>query len=128
MFLASDLHSIRFSFAFVRFVPFFLMKFSPNHTVIKDGSTVRSEFAYYEPRTLNRTVPAYRTFQPGPAPRGVFRGRAPPNDCFAPPQTKIVPTPCEDCAPKKLTGSGELECKSRAKLVFASGIFVIFVD
>ena len=27
----------------------------------KDGSTVRSEFAYYIPRTLNRTVPAYRT-------------------------------------------------------------------
>ena len=27
----------------------------------KDGSTVRSEFAYYVPRTLNRTVPAYRT-------------------------------------------------------------------
>ena len=23
--------------------------------------TVRSEFAYYAPRTLNRTVPAYRT-------------------------------------------------------------------
>ena len=30
----------------------------------KQGSqygTVRSEFAYYVPRTLNRTVPAYRT-------------------------------------------------------------------
>ena len=27
----------------------------------KDGSTVRSEFAYYVPRTFNRTVPAYRT-------------------------------------------------------------------
>ena len=27
----------------------------------KDGSTVRSEFAYYVPRTLNRTIPAYRT-------------------------------------------------------------------
>ena len=26
-----------------------------------DGSTVRSEFAYYVPRTVNRTVPAYRT-------------------------------------------------------------------
>ena len=26
----------------------------------KDGSTVRLEFAYYVPRTLNRTVPAYR--------------------------------------------------------------------
>ena len=27
----------------------------------KDGSTVRSEFAHYVPRSLNRTVPAYRT-------------------------------------------------------------------
>ena len=27
----------------------------------KDGSTVRSEFAYYLPRTLNSTVPAYHT-------------------------------------------------------------------
>ena len=27
----------------------------------KDGSTVRSDFACYVPRTLNRTVPAYRT-------------------------------------------------------------------
>ena len=25
----------------------------------KDGSTVRLEFTYYVPRTLNRTVPAY---------------------------------------------------------------------
>ena len=27
----------------------------------KDGRTVRSEFAYYVPRTLNRTVPVHRT-------------------------------------------------------------------
>ena len=27
----------------------------------KDGSTVRSKFSYYVPRTLNRTVPVYRT-------------------------------------------------------------------
>ena len=27
----------------------------------KDGSTIRSEFAYCVPRNLNRTVPAYRT-------------------------------------------------------------------
>ena len=27
----------------------------------KDGSTLGSEFAYYVLRTLNRTVPAYRT-------------------------------------------------------------------
>ena len=32
-----------------------------NYVTGKDGSTVHSEFAYYVPRTLNRTVPAYRT-------------------------------------------------------------------
>ena len=26
----------------------------------KDGRTVRSEFAYYVPRTFNRTAPAFR--------------------------------------------------------------------
>ena len=36
---------------------------------------------------------------------GTFRGRAPPNECLCP-QTKIVPPPREDCAPKKLTGWG----------------------
>ena len=55
---------------------------------------------------------------PGPAPRGEFRmtACAPPN---------------ENCAPKKLTVSGLLECKSRhktPKLVFTARIFVIFVD
>ena len=65
-----------------------------------------------------------------------FRGCASPNDCLCP-QTKIVP-PSEDCAPKKLTGLGLLECKSRPKtpklvftaLEFASKncVFVIFVD
>ena len=38
---------------------------------------------------------------------GAFRGRASPNDCFC--------APSEDCAPKKLTRSGLLECKSRPK-------------
>ena len=40
----------------------------------------------------------------GPAPRGAFRGRAPQIIACAPPS--------EDCAPKKLTGSVLLECKS----------------
>ena len=34
------------------------------HSIVgssKDGSEVRSEFGYYVPRTLNCTVPAYRT-------------------------------------------------------------------
>ena len=36
--------------------------------------------------------------------------------------------PSDDCASKKVTGSGLLKCKSRPKLVFASCIFVILVD
>ena len=60
---------------------------------------------------------------------GAFRGRAPPpqmTSC-APPNENCAP-PSEDCAPMKLTGLGLLECKSRPKLVSATGIFVIFVD
>ena len=41
----------------------------------------------------------------------------PPQMTACAPQTKIVPPPSEDCAPKKLTGSRLLECKSRPKLV-----------
>ena len=66
----------------------------------------------------------------GPAPRGAFRGRAPPNDCLCPPQAKIVPSQART-APKKLTGSGLLKCKSghnTPKLSFSARIFVIFVD
>ena len=51
--------------------------------------------------------------RPDPAPRGAYRGCAPPS---------------EDCAPKKFPGSGLLECKSRPKLASATGIFVNFVD
>ena len=51
---------------------------------------------------------------------GAYWDRAPPNENCAPPS--------EDCAPKKITGSWLLECKSRSKLVFASVIFVLFVD
>ena len=67
---------------------------------------------------------ASSAYQCGSAPRGAFRGRASP--------------PSEDCAPKKLTRSGLLECKSRPKtpkmvlivLEFASKncFFVVFVD
>ena len=48
---------------------------------------------------------------------GGYRDRTPQLTACAP-QTKIVPPPSEDCAPKKLTGSGLLERKSRSKLVF----------
>ena len=41
---------------------------------------------------------------------GAYRGCAPQMTACAPPS--------EDCAPKKLTGSGLLECKSRQKLAF----------
>ena len=33
----------------------------PKGFITKDGSTARLDFAYFVPRTLNRTVPAYRT-------------------------------------------------------------------
>ena len=36
----------------------------------------------------------------------------PPNDCLCPPNENCA-SPSEDCAPKKLTGLGLLECKSR---------------
>ena len=58
---------------------------------------------------------------------GAFRGRAPPKWLLAPPPNENCAQPSEDCAPKKLTGLGLLECKSRPKLVFAISIFVIFV-
>ena len=61
---------------------------------------------------------------------GAFRGCAHPNDCLCPPNENCA-SPSEDCAPKKLTGSGLLECNSRPatpKLVFSARIFVIFVD
>ena len=45
-----------------------------------------------------------------------------PNKNCAPPNENCAP-PSEDIAPKKWTGSGLLKCKSRPKLVFASGIF-----
>ena len=46
---------------------------------------------------------------------GVFRGRAPQMTACAPPSENCA-SPSEDCAPKKLTGSGLLECKSRPKI------------
>ena len=51
-------------------------------------------------------LPAIQTRRSGRA----YRGRAPPNENCAPPS--------EDRAPKKLTGSGQLDWKSRTKLVF----------
>ena len=60
-----------------------------------------------------------------PAPRGAYLGGAPQTTACTPPNENCAPT-SEDCAPKKLTGSGLLECRSRPKLVFATGVFVIF--
>ena len=48
---------------------------------------------------------------------GAYRGRAPQLTACAPPNESYAP-PSEDCALKKLTGSGLLERKSRSKLVF----------
>ena len=77
---------------------------------------------YHEIFDLN-SILQYRPSATG----GACRGRAPPNDCLCPPNENSAP-PSNDCAPKKLTRSGLLKCKSRPKLVFATGIFVIFVD
>ena len=62
---------------------------------------------------------------------GGISGPCPPNECLCPPPKRKLCPPSEDCAPKKLTGSGFLECKSRRetpKFVFTARIFVIFVD
>ena len=54
-----------------------------------------------------------------PPPCVVGRPGAPGGHTGAvPPQNKNCAPPSEDCAPKKLTGSGLLERKSRSKLVF----------
>ena len=68
-----------------------------------------------------------KAFLPDPAPWEAYRGRAPQMTACAHPNENCAP-PSEDCVSKKLTGSGLLECKSRPKLVFATGIFIIFVD
>ena len=60
--------------------------------------------------------------KPGPAPRGGIPGLCPPKWLLVPPAT-------EDCAPKKLTGSELVECKSRLKtpeLVFTARIHTGF--
>ena len=54
-----------------------------------------------------------------PAPRVAYRGGDPQMTACAPQS--------EACAPKKLTGLGLLKCRLRPKLVFATGIFVIFL-
>ena len=59
--------------------------------------------------------------QPDPAPRGAYRGRAPPNDFLCPPNENCVP-PSEDSTRKKLTGLGLLGCKSRPKLLYVRNL------
>ena len=66
-----------------------------------------------------------------PAPRGGIPEPCPPKWLLVPPTNENCAPPSEDCAPKKLTGSGLLECISRPEtpnLVFTASIFVIFVD
>ena len=58
-----------------------------------------------------------RKSRPRPGATGGISGPCPPNWLLVPSQTKLCP-PSEDCAPKKLTGSGLLERNSRSKLVF----------
>ena len=56
-------------------------------------------------------------YQSNPAPRGAYRGRAPPNDCLCPPKRKLCP-PKRGLCPEEINRSGLLDCKSRPKLVF----------
>ena len=52
----------------------------------------------------------------GLAPRGGdIPGPCSLNECLCPLKRKWCPFPSEDCAPKKLTRSGLMECKSRPK-------------
>ena len=75
-----------------------------------------------EAETISNSVRKFCELQSGPAPRGGGHSGA------VPPQMTACAPPSEDCAPKKLRGKGLLEGKSRPRLVFASSIFVIFVD
>ena len=63
--------------------------------------------------------------RPG-ATRGHF-GAAPPKRKLCSPKRKLC-SPKRGLCTKELNRLGVLECKSRPKLVFATGIFVIFVD
>ena len=71
----------------------------------------------------------YRSIVSRPGATGAHSGPCPPQmTVCAPPNKNCAPSPSEDCALKKLTGSGLLECKSRPdtpKLVFTARIFVI---
>ena len=52
--------------------------------------------------------------KPGPAPRGPFRGRAPPNDCLCPPLTKIV-APKQGLRPEEIYRLGAIGMEIEAK-------------
>ena len=57
---------------------------------------------------------------------GTFRGRAPLNDCLCPLNESCAST-SEECAPKKVIGSGLPKCKSRpetCKIVLIASEFV----
>ena len=56
------------------------------------------------------------TYRPGAT--GGHTGAVPPQLTACAPPNENCATQSEDCAPKKLTGSGLLERKSRSKLVF----------
>ena len=63
-------------------------------------------------RSMSRWVLTRGVLKSGPAPQGAIRGRAPINHCLFPPKRELIP-PSKDCAPRKLTCLGLLECNSR---------------
>ena len=74
-------------------------------------------FIIYKPSPQNRHLVLLRSGFQTRRHGGHTRAVPPQLAACPPPQTKIVP-PSEDCALKKLIGSGLLERKSRSKLVF----------
>ena len=81
--------------------------------VLEDSTS--DYYVYYTTNTrgagiIHHLMSMIQGSRPG-ATGGMLPGRAPPQ------MTACAP-PSEDCGPKKFTGSGLLECKSRPKLVF----------
>ena len=92
-----------------------------------NGPKQRERFLFDSVASILKLVYDFNDVTSDPVPRRGIPGTWPPNDFLCPPKRKLCP-PSENCAPKKLTGLGLQECKSRPQLVFATGIFVIFVD
>ena len=68
------------------------------------------------------------TSSAGPAPRGAFRGCAPPNHCLCPTKWELCPPPSKDCPPTKVTSLMPLKCNSRPETLKMLIITLEFVS